>query len=63
MSDLRSHSNNAWRNISQRLPARQAEAVRLGIERVAGASALYLTSDEAEHRSHGLGHEAHLGSR
>ena len=47
MSDLRSHSNNAWRNISQRLPARQAEAVRLGIERVVGASALYLTSDEA----------------
>ncbi len=30
--------------------ARQAEAVRRGIERVAGASALYLTSDEAQGR-------------
>ena len=30
--------------------ARQAEAVRRGIERVAGASALYLTSDEAQAR-------------
>ena len=30
--------------------ARQAEAVRRGIERVAGASALYLTSDEARGR-------------
>jgi len=30
--------------------ARQAEAVRRGIERVAGASALYLTSDEAKGR-------------
>ena len=30
--------------------ARQAEAVRRGIERVAGASALYLTSDQAQTR-------------
>ena len=30
--------------------ARQAEAVRRGIERVAGASVLYLTSDEAQGR-------------
>ena len=30
--------------------ARQAQAVRRGIERVAGASALYLTSDEAQGR-------------
>ena len=30
--------------------ARQAEAVRRGVERVAGASALYLTSDEAQGR-------------
>jgi NAD(P)H dehydrogenase (quinone) len=30
--------------------ARQAEAVRRGIERVAGASTLYLTSDEAQGR-------------
>ena len=30
--------------------ARQAEAVRRGIERVAGAFALYLTSDEAQGR-------------
>jgi NAD(P)H dehydrogenase (quinone) len=30
--------------------ARQAEAVRRGIERVAGASALYLTSDDAQGR-------------
>ena len=30
--------------------ARQAEAVRRGIERVANASALYLTSDEAQAR-------------
>ena len=30
--------------------ARQAEAVRRGIERVAGASVLYLTSDEAQTR-------------
>ena len=30
--------------------ARQAESVRRGIERVAGASALFLTSDEAQVR-------------
>ena len=35
--------------------ARQAEAVRRGIERVAGASALYLTSDEARARFDDLG--------
>ena len=34
--------------------ARQAEAVRRGIERVAGATALYLTSDEAQTRLHDL---------
>jgi multimeric flavodoxin WrbA len=34
--------------------AQQAEAVRRGIERVAGASALYLTSDEAQTRLHDL---------
>ena len=34
--------------------ARQAEAVRRGIERVAGAAALYLTSDEAQTRLHDL---------
>jgi multimeric flavodoxin WrbA len=36
--------------------ARQAEAVRRGIERVAGASALYLTSDEAQGRFDDLEH-------
>ena len=35
--------------------ARQAEAVRRGIERVAGASALYLTSDEAQRRLDDVG--------
>src|SRR6478752_3482563 len=30
--------------------ARQAEAVRRGIERIAGASALYITSEEAQGR-------------
>ena len=46
------NSNNGCRAISQRLrpTARQAEAVRRGIERVAAASALYLTSDEAQGR-------------
>ncbi len=35
--------------------ARQAEAVRRGIERVAGASVLYLTSDEAQSRLDDVG--------
>src|SRR3954469_21036631 len=34
--------------------ARQAEAVRRGVERVEGASALYLTSDEAQGRLNDL---------
>ena len=35
--------------------ARQAEAVRRGIERVAGAAVLYLRSEEAQGRLHDIG--------